>query len=34
MPNKLRVGILGAGWAGGGHARAFSQVPNAEVSAL
>lgn len=34
MPNKLRVGILGAGWAGGGHANAFSQVPDVEVSAL
>lgn len=34
MPHKLRVGILGAGWAGGGHAKAFSQLPDVEVSAL
>jgi predicted dehydrogenase len=34
MPDKLRVGILGAGWAGGGHAKAFSLLHGVEVSAL
>ncbi|WP_420641902.1 Gfo/Idh/MocA family protein [Candidatus Leptofilum sp.] len=34
MSEKLRVGILGAGWAGGGHANAFSGLPNVEIAAL
>jgi predicted dehydrogenase len=34
MPDKLRVGILGAGWAGGGHAKAFSRLRGVEVSAI
>lgn len=34
MAGKIRVGILGAGWAGESHALAFSQLPNVEVSAL
>jgi predicted dehydrogenase len=34
MSEKLRVGILGAGWAGGGHAQAFSRLKNVEVSAI
>jgi predicted dehydrogenase len=34
MPDKLRVGILGAGWAGGGHAKAFSRLRDVEVLAL
>ena len=34
MSENLRVGILGAGWAGGGHAAAFSRLPNVQVVAL
>ena len=34
MTENLRVGILGAGWAGEGHALAFSQLPNVTVTAL
>jgi predicted dehydrogenase len=34
MPDALRVGILGAGWAGGGHAKAFSLLRGVEVSAI
>ncbi len=34
MSDKLRVGILGAGWAGGAHADAFSRLPDVEVAAL
>jgi predicted dehydrogenase len=34
LNEKLRVGILGAGWAGGGHATAFSRLPNVQVVAL
>ena len=34
MSDKLRVGILGAGWAGGAHADAFSRLPDVEVTAL
>jgi predicted dehydrogenase len=34
MPDKLRVGILGAGWAGGGHLKAFSLLRGVEVSAI
>lgn len=34
MKEKLRIGILGAGWAGGAHAEAFSRLPDVEVSAL
>ena len=34
MSSDLRVGILGAGWAGGGHAEAFSRLPNVQVVAL
>jgi predicted dehydrogenase len=34
LNENLRVGILGAGWAGGGHAEAFSRLPNVQVVAL
>ena len=34
MSEKLRVGILGAGWAGGGHAIAFSHLPDVQITAL
>lgn len=34
MTETLRVGILGAGWAGESHAIAFSQPPHVEVTAL
>jgi predicted dehydrogenase len=34
MTGTIRVGILGAGWAGESHAIAFSQLPNVEVTAL
>jgi predicted dehydrogenase len=34
MSEKLRVGIIGAGWAGGAHAEAFSRLPDVEVAAL
>lgn len=34
MPEKLRVGILGAGWAATSHAIAYSQIPGVEVTAL
>ena len=34
MSEKLRVGIIGAGWAGENHANAFSRLPDVEVSAL
>ncbi|MBI1299957.1 hypothetical protein GC175_33960 [bacterium] len=34
MPEKLRVGIIGAGWAAESHAAAFLQLPNVEVTAL
>jgi predicted dehydrogenase len=34
MTGKLKVGILGAGIAGTGHATSFSQLPNVEVAAL
>ena len=34
MAHKLHVGILGAGEAGSGHARAFSRLPGVEVAAL
>lgn len=34
MSRILRIGILGAGWAGGGHAVAFSNLPNVEIRAL
>jgi predicted dehydrogenase len=34
LNENLRVGILGAGWAGGGHAAAFSRLPNVQVVAL
>jgi len=34
MPEKLRVGLIGAGWAAESHAAAFLQLPNVEVTAL
>ncbi|MBW2144409.1 MAG: Gfo/Idh/MocA family oxidoreductase [Deltaproteobacteria bacterium] len=34
MTTKLRVGILGAGWAGKGHIQAYTQQDNVEVTAL
>lgn len=34
MTGTIRVGILGAGWAGQSHAVAFSQLPHVEVTAL
>ena len=34
MTEKLRVGILGAGWAAESHAIAYMQLPNVTVSAL
>ena len=34
MAETIRVGILGAGWAGESHAVAFSQLPHVEVTAL
>ncbi len=34
MPEKLRIGILGAGWAASAHATAFSRLPNVEITAL
>ena len=34
MTEKLRVGILGAGWAAESHATAYAQLPNVEVTAL
>ena len=34
MNEKLRVGILGAGWAGEAHANAFSRLPDVEVTAI
>ena len=34
MPSTLRVGILGAGWAGEGHAAAYSRLPNVTVTGL
>ncbi len=34
MAHRLRVGILGAGEAGTGHAHAFARLPNVEVAAL
>ena len=34
MTETIRVGILGAGWAGESHAIAFSQLPHVEVTAL
>jgi predicted dehydrogenase len=34
MADTIRVGILGAGNAGTGHATAFAQLPNVEVTAL
>ena len=34
MPEKLRVGILGAGWAAESHAIAYAQLPNVAVTAL
>ena len=34
MTETIRVGILGAGWAGESHAVAFSQLPYVEVAAL
>ena len=34
MTKRVRVGILGAGTAGRGHATAFSQLPDVEVAAL
>lgn len=34
MPKRLRVGILGAGWAAEGHAAAFGRLADVEVAAL
>ncbi len=34
MVEKLRVGILGAGWAAESHATAYAQLPNVTVTAL
>lgn len=34
MTEKLRVGILGAGWAAESHAVAYAQLPNVTVTAL
>ena len=34
MRAKLRIGILGAGWAGESHATAYARLPNVEVTAL
>ena len=34
MPSTLRVGILGAGWAGEGHAAAYSRLPGVTVTGL
>ena len=34
MADQIRVGILGAGAAGTGHATAFSQLPGVEITAL
>lgn len=34
MTEKLRIGILGAGWAGESHATAYLRLPNVEVTAL
>lgn len=34
MVDSLRVGIVGAGGAGGGHARAYSRLPGVDVVAL
>lgn len=34
MADKLRVGILGAGWAAESHATAYAQLPNVTVTAL
>ena len=34
MTETLRIGILGAGWAGESHAVAYTQLPNVAVTAL
>ncbi len=34
MTSELRIGILGAGWAGASHAAAFSRLSNVTVTAL
>ena len=34
MPKTLRVGIMGTGYAGWCHAKAFSRLPDVEVTAL
>ena len=34
MDKSLRVGIIGAGWAGSGHAAAYSQLPGVTVAGL
>ncbi|MBP8292403.1 MAG: Gfo/Idh/MocA family oxidoreductase [Caldilineaceae bacterium] len=34
MTETLRIGILGAGWAGASHAIAYAQLPNVAVTAL
>ncbi len=34
MTETLRIGILGAGWAGESHAVAYAQLPNVAVTAL
>ena len=34
MVGMLRVGVLGAGWAGEGHVAAYSRLPGVEVTGL
>ena len=34
MAQPLRVGIIGAGWAGSGHAAAYSRMPDAAIAGL
>ena len=34
MDKSLRVGIIGAGWAGSGHAAAYSRMPDAAIAGL
>jgi predicted dehydrogenase len=34
MPESLRVGIIGTGWAGSGHAAAYSQAPGVAIVGL
>lgn len=34
MSKKLRIGILGAGWAASSHAAAYSRLPNVTINAL